>query len=376
MAGTSSVDASKVSRLEDEASIAPCDAASPDAAPAIAKGVLAVTLVGTGVLLLVESTKLWFKLDDWDFLAHRGLRLGGTAGIFYPHNEHWTTIPIIIWRALFNVVGVRDYWLYALPMILAHLAVVYLLWRFMLRHEIDAWTATLLAAAFSVVGVGWANLTLAFQVTFVGSVAFGLLAIAAVDADRPWLSPIWGTCSLMCSAIGIPMVMASGLVALAQGKRRQAAIAVVPPAVVFLIWYVAIGYHGTARNPFASLSVRGLASYVQSGLTSALSGFLDAPRFVGVIVAILLVAAAVIRRNVPAALAVSAVVLYAFVGLGRFQEGASQAASSRYSYVALAMVLPLVGWLLTLLLRVVETRPTGHVGTRADHRAQLGGTSA
>ena len=306
---------------------------------------------------MVGFTKLWFVLDEWDFLAHRGVRLSN-MGIFYPHNEHWVTIPLLVWRGIFNIVGVRHYWLYALPLILAHLATVYLLWRFMLRHQVEMWTATLLAIAFAVVGVGWQNLTFAFQLTFVGSVAFGMLAIDAIETDRTWLAPLWCVGSLLCSDIGIPMIVACGLVALAQRKFREAAIAVGPPIFVFLVWYIAIGYQGAASDStFAKLDLGGLSSYAWTGLTSSFSGFLDAPHFVGILMAVLLGAAAIVYRNAPAALAASVLPLYAFIGLGRLHEGVGQSTVSRYSYVAVAMVLPLIGLLLTRLVRVTYLRP-------------------
>ena len=188
------------------------------------------------------------------------------------------------------------------------------------------WTATFLAVAFAVVGVGSQNLTFAFQLTFVGSVAFGMLAIDAIDTDRTWLAPLWLVGSLMCSDIGIPMIVACGLVALAQRKLREAAIAVGPPIFIFLVWYLAIGYHGSASNSTSvKFDLGGLSSYVWTGLTSSFSGFLDAPHFVGVLIALLLGAAAIVYRNAPAALAASVLPLYVFIGLG----GCTRVSASR-----------------------------------------------
>ena len=324
---------------------------------ALASGLLVLALVGSAVYLLIASTRLWFWLDEWDFLANRGIRLGN-QGLFFPHNEHWSTIPIIVWRTIFNVVGVRDYWLYALPLIVAHLVLVYLLWRFMLRHQIEVWTATFLAVAFAFVGVGGEDLDRAFQLTFVASVAFGMLAIDAIETDRVWLAPLWCICSLMCSDLGVPMVIACGLVALVQRRWRDAAIAVVPAAVVFVVWYLAIGYQGTTSDPsFGTLRIGQLWSYVWTGLTTCFSGFLDAPHFVGILAVVVLGAGAVVYRNAPAALAASVLPLYGFIALGRVQLGASEASASRYSYAAVALALPLIGWLLTQLVRSVFLRP-------------------
>ena len=336
------------------------DEASTPVLPAMPRAVrLAhlVTLTAAGVFLLVEATKQWFYLDEWDFLAYRGLRFTGTEGLFAPHNEHWTTIPILIWRGLFNFVGVRDYWLYALPLIVAHLAVVHLVWRLMLRHEVDPWTATLLVAAFAVLAVGSENLTTAFQITFVGSVAFGLLAVDAIERDRLWLPPIWSVCALMCSNIGIPMVFGCVLVALARRRYTAAAITAIPPAAVFIIWYVLIGHIGThASTDIASLSFGGLVSYVWTGLTASMGGLVDGSAHLGAVFVAVLAGAAVARRNVPAALALAAVALYAFVGLGRLQYGVDQALASRYSYIAVALCLPLIGQLISPLARRRDLR--------------------
>jgi hypothetical protein len=316
-----------------------------------------LTLVGAGIFLLYEATKQWFDLDEWDFLAYRGVRLGN-HGIFYPHNEHWVTIPILVWRGIFSLVGVRDYWLYALPMILAHLAIVYLLWRLMLRHNVEPWTATLLVAAFAVLGVGSEELSRAFQLTFLGSVAFGLLAIDAIERGKLWIPALWGLCALMCSNIGVPMLVGCVLVALVRRRPAAAAIAAVPPALCFVIWYEVIGHAGTrASADLASLSVGGLATYVWTGLTASTGGFVDGSPRLGALIVAVLAGAAVVRRNVPAALALTSVAFYAFVAIGRLQLGTNEAAAPRYSYISIALFLPLIGQLLTMLVRNHDVRP-------------------
>jgi len=68
-------------------------------------------------------------------------------------------------------------------------------------------------------------------------------------------------------------------------------------------------------------------------------------------------------RNVPAALATTAVLLYAFAGTGRAQNlGVGEAEASRYAYLAVALVLPLVGQIVTVLRRSRVLRPVVVVG--------------
>jgi hypothetical protein len=326
--------------------------------PAI-RGVHLLSLGVAALVLLYDSTSQWFHLDEWDFLAHRGVRLSGNDGLLYPHNVHWSTIPILVWRGVFDLVGVRDYWLYSLPLIAASLVVAHVLWRLMLRYQVEPWTATALVGTFVVLGVGSENLLWAFQIGFVGSLAFGLLAVEATENDRPWLAAAWGLGALLCSGMGVPLVAACGAVALARRKVRVAVIAVVPPAVAFVWWWLTFGDRSGAQD--VHISIGSLASYVWTGLTASAAGYLGLPRVVGAILVIALAGAALWRRDVPAVLAVLAVMtvpLYVFVGVGRVGIlGAGEAAASRYSYFTIALLLPLVGGLITNLVgrwRVVE----------------------
>jgi hypothetical protein len=306
-----------------------------------------LSLVVAACLLLYNfRSPRWFNYDEWDFLANRGVHLFGGNGILYPHNEHWSTIPILIWRALFSLVGVHDYWLYAVPLIVAHLVCAHLLWRLMLRHDIDYWVATLLAATFLVLGIGWENLTWAFQIGFVGSLAFGLLSIEAVEDDNFVFPAVWGTCALMCSGMGVPMVIASGLVALARRRPRLAVAATAPPAAIYILWWHFIA--SFSEHPLFGT----LPSFVWNGLTFSVSSYLDLPRIGGIAVVLLLALAAVWWRDVPAALAVATIFTYGFIGLGRVDP-----TQSRYSYFAIALLIPLFGRIITLIIRQRNMRP-------------------
>ncbi len=282
-----------------------------------ARTVHLLTLVVAGVFLLREASSHWFYLDEWDYLANRGVRVGGRHGVFFPHNEHWTTIPILIWRGIFNVVGVRDYWLYAVPLVVAHLVVAYLLWRLMVRHNVDPWTATFLVAAFAVLGVGSQELLRAFQIGFVGSLLFGLLAVEAVENDQLWLPAVWGVLAIMCSDIGVPMVVGAVLVAFARRKPRAAALAAVPPALVFLLWYEVIGRQGHRCRHVARQSQFRRTRVVHLDWSDGeRRGVSSTPlSYVGAVLISILAGAAVVRRNVPAALAATTLALVCVRGI-------------------------------------------------------------
>src|SRR4051794_10217054 len=63
-------------------------------------------LVGAVPLYLYLGRRQWFFLDEWDFLAGRGLN---AHDLLRPHNEHWSTIPVIVYRVLFHLFGLRSY---------------------------------------------------------------------------------------------------------------------------------------------------------------------------------------------------------------------------------------------------------------------------
>jgi hypothetical protein len=57
-------------------------------------------------LMLRWDRGTWFQLADWDFLASR---TGGDLGdLFRPHYEHWTTLPILAYRLMWQAFGVHS----------------------------------------------------------------------------------------------------------------------------------------------------------------------------------------------------------------------------------------------------------------------------
>ncbi|MCJ7438387.1 MAG: hypothetical protein MUP97_11590, partial [Acidimicrobiia bacterium] len=120
-------------------------------------------IVAFGFLNWVDRHQ-WFNADEWGFLVDRGLfPKGDDLGLLAPHNEHWSTVPVLGYRLLFSIFGVRTYLPYVVVLLLVHLLVAHLLWRVLRRVGVEDWFATVAIALFLVLGVGWENLTAAFQ---------------------------------------------------------------------------------------------------------------------------------------------------------------------------------------------------------------------
>src|SRR5207244_1008934 len=159
-------------------------------------------------LLLWFGNRWWFWADDWDFLA---ARTGGNFGdLFRAHYQHWTTLPILAYRLLWWLFGIRSYVPYQLMIVTGHLAVAALLRIIMRRAGVGPWIATIAAGAFVFFGSGAENILIAFQITFVGSFVFGLAQLLLADHDGPlnrrdWLALLAGSAGLLCSGVVVTM---------------------------------------------------------------------------------------------------------------------------------------------------------------------------
>jgi hypothetical protein len=299
--------------------------------------------------LLWYTRRQWFTEDDWEFI-HRLIPGVGKLGMFVPHNEHWSTLPLLVYKALFAVVGLRSYLPYMAVLLALHVVCAHLMWRVMVRAGADVLVATAVAAVFLVLGTGAENLDWAFQIGFVGALAAGLgMVLAALrDGVRP-LAVAWllGTISVMCSGLGPIMVVAAGLTALLRFGWRRALLTGVGPGAVFAAWWLAVGRHPpTPSLPHGAL--RDVPDYMFTGITSAASA-ITGLRFVGALLLVPLAwwLAVHARRSPHAAalvaLAATTILFFLLVGIGRVGLGVGESKASRYVYITAVLLLPAMG---------------------------------
>ncbi len=335
----------------------------------VATGLHLGSLVTAFTVIAYLDRGIWFGIDDFDFLADRGLHRS-TYSIFYPHNQHWTTIPILIWRALFTLVKMHTAFPYLLVLLVAHVALAHVLWRAMRRMHVEPMLATALVVVFEFLGAGDENIVVPFQICFTGAVLLGWLFVLLHNRATPasgwrWFAaPVVGILSLMMSGVSVTMVVVGGLVALLRRGPRAAGVAVAPPAVVYLTWFLAVGHQAFVSSQSIGATVRSIPAYVYSGITSALSQTIDKHLGTGLgLAAFLLLALWLVLRHdlarteaAPAfGAAAGAVIFFAITAAGRSQLGTLQASAPRYVYVCLALLLPAFGLLLSSL---VDPAPT------------------
>lgn len=318
-----------------------------------------LTLVSSFVVLLSINRDQWFFGDEWDFLGHRGLS-GAERSLWEPHTEHWSTGPILIYRALYSLYGLRTYVPYVVVLLLLHVAVAHLLWRVLLRAGVDQVVATALAGVFAFLGAGYENLLWAFQIGFIGSVALGLAGLQLVNHDGPWDRRdfgAWGVSivGLMFSGVSVTMVAVAGLAVLMRRGWRHAAATVAVPGAVYLVWFLAIGDKNVGDSERTLDDLFKYPAYIWNGLRTAIEETVGFPGAGAVI--LLGLAGFLLRRGgrssgpaAPAfACALGALMLFAIIATGRAGLGIEQSGASRYTYLVIALAVPAIGLALTEL---------------------------
>ena len=295
--------------------------------------------------------KTWFYIDEWDFLA--GRKAGDLDDLFRPHNGHWTTLPVLTFRALYACFGLRTYLPYRLVIIVLYLVAAALLLIVMRRAGVDPWIATSAAALFALFGAGWENIILPFQIAFTGAFTFGLAYLLVVDHEGPFnrrdaAGLLLGLGALMCSAVGVVMVAVVGAATLVRRGRTVALLHVVPLATCYALWLVAIGHRETGVGRYTAVDV---VEFLRAGLIRVFGAIGPATWFGFVIVVVLVggVALAAIDRRgtsrldelaAPIALFAGGLGLLAVTAVNRATFGADWARQSRYVSLVGAMMLP------------------------------------
>jgi hypothetical protein len=305
------------------------------------------------LLVFVIGKDRWFLRDEWYFLAGRSAT--DVPNLFQPHNEHWSTVPILAYRALYALFGVRTYLPYLLGVVVLHLTSCVLLRVILRRNQVGPWVATIAAATFVLFGTGEENILWAFQIGMAGSVTFGLAMLLLVDHDggfdrRTVAGLVCGVLSLMCSGIGIAMAIGIGGGMLLKRGWKVAAWSTAPLAAVYGVWYLLVKPDTT---PFGLPTIGTTLDWVRTGMAGVFDGIGQHP-----IVAVLLAAMGIggvvlialqgsraewrARAGLAVGMALAAPLLFAMTSFGRWVAGVSFAQSSRYVYDATIFVLPLL----------------------------------
>jgi hypothetical protein len=319
-------------------------------------------------LLYLTSYKNFFY-DEWDFIyAYRPGE--SSTSIFFPHGEHWSTIPILIWKALFVLVGLRSHVPYQAIVVGAHVACVLALFALIRRRsgDLPAFAAALILL---VLGTGSKEIVLAFQGNQTLSLALGLLALLMVEGG-PAVSSRWRIAaisgllllSLMSSGLGLGFVVAITVELLLDRSHRHLLLAIPAPLGIYIVWFLAYGAIGSPCDgcPSALADIRAIgpgylvdvARFVAIGLGASIMGLIG---LIEAQVAPLIVQAGVVALAALLAwhwylqgganswelgLLAGLVAQFTLIALARVHFGLEGAADSRYVYIGVVYLLPLV----------------------------------
>lgn len=305
----------------------------------------------------------WFLGDDWDFLATRAG--GSPRDLIRPHAEHWSTVPVLVYRAEWHLFGLQ-YRGYQATVMVFHLAAAVLLRLVMRRAGIGPWVATAAAGIFVLFSPGQQNLLWSFQIGMVGSLALGAVQLLGSGGHarrltrRDGLALLAGLGAIACGGIGPVMVGVVGLATLLRRGWRVAMFHTAPLAVVYLAWFAA--YRDQFPKTGGHIGPSVLLRWHRNALTGVFEG-IGAGRPLGAVIGLLVVAGAVVLVSThrpkellrsyadPIAMAVGAVAFQSLTANARWQFDVAGGRASRYIHVTAFMVLPVVALCFDALAR-------------------------
>jgi hypothetical protein len=336
--------------------------------------------VGAWALVFHLGRYFWFNGDEWDFLANRNA--GHIGDLLRAHNEHPSVLPILEYRALWHLFGLRSYRAYQIPVIAMHLAAAVLLRVVMRRCGVNPWIATAAAALFVLFGPGEENIIWAFQIGFTGTLTFGLAQLVLADHDgefgrRDWVALGMGLLALLCSGLAPIMAGVVGAVVYVRRGLKPALFQTVPLAVLFVSWWIFIGPHRIEDPYHRATDWAAILHFVMIGTGATVVDLAGGNRvlaaFFGIVLVVGLAQAWLpLPRGARARAAVTPLSLLAagFVflfisGYGRWWIGPNVGNSSRYVHLTAAFWLPALAVAVDAIVRRTRVAAPLAVGVAA-----------
>lgn len=296
--------------------------------------VLAVAFAAAAVLLMWAGRETTFFYDDWPYVLDRGD--WSLETFLDPHNEHLQATSVLIYKVLFETVGLDDYGVYRFALVVLNLLTGLLLFLYA-RRRVGPWPAVALACCLVVMAASWYNLVYAFQVNFVGAMAAGMGAFLALDRGtrRGDVAASALLCvSIASSSVGFPFLI--GAIVEVLLRRDRLARLWVPgvPVVLYGIWTLV---YGEGRSTRAS-NADAIPGYVLDGYDDSVAAITGLTLDWAVVLGVALVALVVREFADPSrvtprlvALVLMPLSLWALTALGRADMGV-EADANRYLY--------------------------------------------
>jgi hypothetical protein len=296
---------------------------------------------------------LTFFYDEWTFIFER--REWSLGSFLEPHGEHIALVPAAVYKALFLAVGLEEYWVYRLIILLTHLVCVVLVYVLALRRVSPA-LAAIAAIAILALGSAWQDLLWPFQIGFLTSIAAGLGALIILERPGRHGDVFAMSClglSLASSSIGIPFAVgvATEILVAREGRRRLWIAAA--PLALFLVWYLVYGRDAVLPQTdkgsldLAASNLPLAPSYIADSIAASFGGLVGLGLEWGRPLALVSIGGLIVWMLRPrpisprlAMLLVAGVTYWGLAGLYRSHLG--EPAASRYVYFGVVLIV-LVG---------------------------------
>lgn len=312
----------------------------------------AVLVIGFSFLLW-SNRNTWFFGDDFAFVLDRYIAAKDgrwVDALLLPHNEHWVTVPALLHIMLQRTFGIDHHLIFVVPVISAHCVAVWTASRVVLRTTNDGVASLATALTLTFLAAGHENLLWGFQVGFIGAPALVILATLACHRSssprRLALAAFLCCLAVMTQGTALSAMVIPFLVLLFQRRLRDMILVIGPAATLFVGWYLKWGSQSSHSSPTNQQRLQ-WPQYVWKGVQTSLDGFVNVQ---GAGVAVLALALVGLGRSriswrdlqFPLAMFIAAPVFFFISSLGRLQYGVDQAGASRYQYIGILFMAPLL----------------------------------
>ena len=276
--------------------------------------------------------------EDWSFNT-----------LMQPYNEHWSLVPLLIYKVLLATVGLRSYIPYLAVLLLLHVVTVTAIYRFARRN-----TAAVLALAVAAVllffGAGYENLLWAAGIFHMSAATTGVwgLVLALDDPPfrRPWAIAALLVLSVASSGVGLFFLAATGVALIATRERRRQLWIVLPAAITYGAWFVTLGRNAISGGAFTLDALVRVPEFIRSGVAVAVGSLVGLGPKAGDVLAPLLAVLVVLlfwkQRRINLGVVAGATGLIAQFVLTGLVRASFESSLSRYQYVAVLFILIIV----------------------------------
>lgn len=314
---------------------------------ALALAALGAIMLAAALVLLYAGRHLTFFYDEWTFIQNR--RGGGLHTYLDPHNGHLSLVPVLVYKALFKLVGLRRYTPYRVVGVAILLIGAYPLYV-LARRRVGPWLALTPVILLLFMGTAFQDLLWPFQIGYLASIATGLGAMALVEVRERvrdgWVAALL-VCSVASSGVGVCFLLACAAMLLAQREPWRRLWVSALPAALYVVWAVGWGTGDTTTSD----AILGAPQYVANaiaGVAAGMAGLDDgtwgAPLAVGLFGVVVVAWWLRLRAN-PTPMLLAALIggLSFWVLTAITRAGFDEPAASRYLYVGAVFV-----WLVLL----------------------------